>query len=329
MAPVFVNDYSFHGQFPSPNAVFEAVRKLRRLGAACGEFSEDCFCSRGLLGNRPATADACLREVILGHGTPDLRTLVLAWLDKHGPFWDKGRIHDAGDWYFVNHGQGQGDEELATDSAVAECAARVMFDSQQAGLLSVVPSDFAFTPIVAGIRDDGGVLQSCDLPNHWEEAPLRQFLSTSIRVRSWQELSAHAVQRFQHLVFAPDAFRHLDATSFSIGLRDRILERLSILDRISEGTDKESGALTPQALGLRESFFVGGKALFTDSTASEKQTFGSHLTFLCPVRNASLLFAWHGKIKMGAQYRIHFAWPKPDPAMGLPVVYLGPKITKR
>ena len=327
MAPVFVNDYSFHGQFPSPSDVFAAVRRLWRLRETCREFSEDCFCSRVMLGNRPATANACLREVILGHGDPGLRALVLAWLDKHGPYWDMDRIHDAGDWYFVT--RAQGDEELATDSAVAECAARVMFDDQQAGLLNTVPSDFAFTPIVAGIRDDGGIVANCDLPNHWEEAPLRQFLSTSVSVRSWHELRAHAVQRFQHLVFAPDAFGYLDATPFSAGLRNRVLRLLFILDRISQGTDSQSGALTEEALELRESFFVGGKALFTDSTDDEKHTFGSGLTFTCPVRSASVLFGWHGKIKMGAQYRIHFAWPKPDPAMGLPVVYIGPKITKR
>ncbi len=327
MAPLFVNDYSFHGQFTSPSAVIAAVRDLWHLRDTCRELGEDCFCSKILLGSRPATASACLREVIRGHGTPDQRALVLAWLDKHGPFWDTGRIHDAGDWYFVT--RATGDEELATDSAVAECAARVIFDHQEAGLISVVPSDYAFTPLVAGIRDDGGIGQICDLPNHWEEAPLRQFLSSRVVVRSWHELSTHAARRFQHLVFAPDTFCYLHATPFSTGLRNRILDLLDILNQISAGTDSKSGSLNPEALELRESFFVGKKALFTDSSDSEKRTFKLGLTFICPIRRTSVLFPWHGKIKMGDQFKIHFAWPKPDPAEGIPVVYIGPKITKR
>ncbi len=94
---------------------------------------------------------------------------------------------------------------------------------------------------------------------------------------------------------------------------------LDILDHISAGIDNKSGALNSEALKLRESFFVGRKALFTDSTDSGKRAFDSDLTFRCPIRNTSQLFAWHGKIKMGAQYRIHFAWPKPDPAETIPV----------
>lgn len=327
MSPLFVNDYSFHGQFSSANEVFAALHDLWRLRETCNEFSEACFCSKVMLGDRPATSGAKLREVVRRYTNPSQRALVLAWLDKSGPFWDTTRIHDAGDWYFLTHASGE--EELATDSAVAECAARVLFDKQQAGLLSVAPSDFTFTPITTGLRDEGGIGARCDLPNHWQETSLRQFLGAVVRVHDWRALSAYVARRFTHLVFAPDAFSYLEATPFSTGIRDRILELLDILDRISEGTDSRSGELNRQAMALRESYFVGGKALFTDSSDSEKCSFGTDLTFLCPVRNNHEPFYWHGKIKMGAQYRIHFAWPKPVPSKGLPVVYIGPKITKR
>lgn len=327
MSPLFVNDYSFHGQFSTANEVFAALRDLRRLRETCNEFSEECFCSKIMLGDRPATSVASLRDVVLRHKDPSQKALVLAWLDKSGPFWNTARVHDAGDWYFLTRASGE--EELATDSAVAECAARVLFDKQHAGLLSVAPSDFTFTPIITGIRDDGGIGARCDLPNHWQAASLRHFLSASVRVRDWRELSAHVARRFTHLVFAPDAFTYLDATPFSMGLRDRIIELLGILDRISEGTDCVSGELNEQVMALRESYFVGDKALFTDSSDIEKQAFDKGLTFLCPVRRVRKHFYWHGKIKMGAQYRIHFAWPKPILTEGLPVVYIGPKITKR
>jgi len=326
-AALYVNDYSFHGQFSSPEEVIAAVRRLRALHATCSEYSIECFCSRVILGNRAAIAGTSLRQVVREYPSPDARRLVLAWLDKHGPYWDTARIHDAGDWYYAV--QGGGDETLVTDSAVAECAARVLLEQQDAGLLSATPSDFTFTPILSGVRDDGGITATCELPNHWNEPPLRQFLSASISIADWQELRDHVTQRFTGLVFADDALIRLMRTPFSLGLRDRIIEILSVLDRISAGTDAATGALSEAATGLREKFFVGEKALFTDSSDSEKRTFKAGLTFPCPVLNESKMFPWHGKIKMGAQYRIHFGWPKPNPTQGLPVVYVGPKITKR
>ena len=80
---------------------------------------------------------------------------------------------------------------------------------------------------------------------------------------------------------------------------------------------------------LRKKHFIGAKALFTDSSNAEKSDFEAALTFRCPIRDTQCLFPWHGKAKMGAQYRIHFGWPKPDLVRGLPVVYVGLKITKR
>ena len=326
-AALFVNDYSFHGQFTSPDEVIAAIRRLRALQVTCSEYSIECFCSRVLLGNRDAIAGISLNRIVREYPNADARRLVLAWLDKHGPYWETTRIHDAGDWYYAV--QRDDDETLVTDSAVAECAARVLMEKQNAGLLSATPSDFTFTPICAGVRDDGGITSPCELPNHWDEPALRQFLGASISVADWRELRDHVTQRFAELVFADDAFVPLMRSPFSVGLRNRIIEVLAVLDRISVGTDALTGSLSDEAAGLREKFFVGEKALFTDSSDSEKRTFKAGLTFPCPVLNESKMFPWHGKIKIGAQYRIHFGWPKPNPTQGLPVVYVGPKITKR
>jgi hypothetical protein len=94
-------------------------------------------------------------------------------------------------------------------------------------------------------------------------------------------------------------------------------------------SDGTTGALSHDGETLRKQYFVGGKALFTDSSDDEKRAFRTGLTFECPIRGERKLFSWHGKAKMGDQYRIHFSWPKPDFARGIPIVYVGPKITKR
>jgi len=278
--------------------------------------------SRGARSNGVAS----LRDVVLRYPNADARRLVLAWLDRQVPHWDTVRLHNADDWYFVVR---EKDESLVTDSALAECAAQVLFGRQHAGLVSAMPSDFMFTPVVAGTRDDSGVIATCELSNHWEESPLRQFLENSISVSNWVELRDFVTQRFSDLVFGEDAFTPLMRVPFSMGLRDRIIALLDVLDRISAEVNTKTGSLSNCGEALREEFFVGGKALFSNSTDSEKCIFASGLTFHCPILGVSKLFPWHGKAKMGDQYRIHFAWPKPDPTQGLPVVYVGPKITKR
>jgi hypothetical protein len=323
---LFVNDYSFHGQFSTPEDVVSAVRRLWSLREVCREHSVDCFCSRIFLGNRNAIGETSLRESVFKHPSVEAKRLVLAWIDKQGPYWDASRLHDEGDWYFAV----QGDEEiLVTDSAVAECAARVLLDQQNVGLLSATPSNFEFTPVIAGTRDDDETASSCELPNYWEEQPLKQFLSNVVSVSNWDELRSYAATRFAGLVFAQDAFAPIMSTPFSVGLRDRIITLLDTLNKISLEVDVDSGALSRDGERIREEFFVGEKALFTDSSDPEKQTFKTDMTFECPVLGVKKLFSWHGKAKMGYQYRVHFGWPKPDPKTGLPVVYIGPKITKR
>ena len=323
---LFINDYSFHEQFATSDEVIDAVRRLWGLCKVSHKYSAEFFCSRYLLGKRLVIPGITLRDVVIGYPKKDIRGLILSWLDKNGPYWDMARLHNEDEWYFA--ACCGVDEQLVTDSAVAECTARVLL-SESAGLLSVTPSDFTFTPVRSGTRNDVSVTADCELQNYWGEAPLRQFLEDSISVSSWTKLRDYAMQRFQFLIFAKDAFTYLDATPFSTGLRDRIVFLLDTLNRLSAETHALSGALTTEGQARRDKFFVGKKALFTDSSISEKRTFASGLTFLCPVRGEKKLFSWHGKAKMGDQYRIHFAWPKPDPAQRLPVVYIGPKITKR
>ncbi len=327
MSPeLFINDHSFHGQYSASCDVVAAIMRLRALSIICRSYSASSFCSRIALGGRPATERATLREVIVSFPDADLRRLVLSWLDKQGPYWDTDRLHDSGDWYFVMN---QEHETLATDSSVAECAARRLFGNKTTALLSALPSNFTFTPVHVGIRDDSCITEGFPLPNFWEKQSLTSFLESSISVNNWNNLQAYVTKQFTELLFTNDVFQSLQATPFSIGLRDRIITLLRILDSISGGIDPKNGKMNQSAKSLHENNFVGGKSLFSDSSDTEKSEFKSALTFLCPLTHVQTLFPWHGKIKMGAQYRIHFGWPKPDPSNKLPIVYIGPKITKR
>lgn len=322
---LYVNEHSFHGQFASREDTIAAIHRLWILNRVCREYSAQCLCSRELLGLRSALSDTTLREVVVQYPNPDTRKLVLNWLDKHGPFWDANRRHDADDWYFAAHGS---EELLATGSALAECARQVLAE-ENAALLSATPSDFTYTPVQAGILNDDGTRDQCELSNHWSEPPLRQYLENTIRLGSWLELRDHAKQRFANLVFAADTFEPMMKSPFSLALCQRITSLLANLDQLSGEMDARTGALSPAGEILRQSFFEGRNALFSDSSDSEKAAFKSALTFRCPVNQDMRLFSWHGKARGTDQYRVHFGWPKSNPARGLPIVYIGPKITKR
>ncbi|MCY3688411.1 MAG: hypothetical protein F4234_13715 [Gammaproteobacteria bacterium] len=321
---LYVNDYSFHGQFVSHDEVIDAIQRLWTLRTMCQEYSAQCFCSRSILGNREVVDNMTLREVVVRYPHADIRRLILSWLDKHGPFWDTDRQHDAGDWYFTFHGA---QEILTTDSALAECTRQVLAQ-ECAALLSATPSDFTYTPVQAGVRDDE-VVSECELPNHWGCPPLKQYLDNTISLCSWLELRDHAAQRFANLVFTNNAFTPIMNSPFSFALRDRIIRLLDILNQLSGEMDIQTGALSPNGEALRKTFFEGKNALFTDSSDTEKAAFKTALSFRCPISEDLQLFPWHGKTRANGQYRVHFGWPKPAPSDGLPVVYIGPKITKQ
>ena len=325
MASLYINDYSFHGQFNSHDDVVAAIQRLWTLRSVCQEYAAQCFCSRELLGDRKVLANMTLREVVIQYPRPDIRRLIMNWIDRQGPYWDTNREHDADDWYFTIH---ESEELLATDSALAECARRVL-DQEDAALLSATPSDFTYTLIQTGIRDDDEVIDKCELLNYWDDPPLRQYLDNSTSLGTWRELRDHAVRRFANLVFSIDAFEPIMISPFSLALCKQIIRLLDILNRLSGEMDTETGALSSCGEILRKTFLEGKTALFSDSTDSEKTAFKSDLTFRCPVNDERQLFPWHGKTRASGQYRVHFGWPKSNPADGLPVVYIGPKITKR
>ncbi|MDE0508978.1 MAG: hypothetical protein OXI17_10125, partial [Gammaproteobacteria bacterium] len=132
-----------------------------------------------------------------------------------------------------------------------------------------------------------------------------------------------------NLVFTNNAFTPIMNSPFSFALRDRIIRLLDILNQLSGEMDIQTGALSPNGEALRKTFFEGKNALFTDSSDTEKAAFKTALSFRCPISEDLQLFPWHGKTRANGQYRVHFGWPKPAPSDGLPVVYIGPKITKQ
>lgn len=254
------------------------------------------------------------------------RRALMQWLTQHGPFWEDTREHTADDWLEWNG-------RIVTDTAVGE-AAWCCLNGLERGLVSLVPSDWEFSPVAVDwiSETDGG--KTVAVGNHWAPESVEAMLQQApVPLASWQELEASARTRCTGLGFATDAFAPLAGHPFVSSAAQRLLVLLEILNRLKSCFDP-AGRRTAEGDQLYRDFFTGKKgkggrgALFSDSSDDEKHRFEPAMTFKHPESPGETIFCpWHGKVQT-PQLRVHFSWPM-RAGTALYVVYVGPKITKR
>ena len=315
-----VNDLSIHGQFREQVAFHNAIARLMTMRSVAQRFELELRCHRALL-NRNPMPDMTMQQA-LGQLANDERRAVMGWLTRHGPFWDDLRQH-SDDEYLECRG------EVVTDSAVGEAASRMLHDVE-CGLVSITPSDWDYAPVdviwrraAEGLED-----QRTKLDNWRDVVTLEEKLRiTAPRISSWDNLREISAGRFMGLTFADDCFEHLKGFPFANSAADRVVVLLDILEQLVHEFD-EKGVRTPEGQRIYQDYFTGKRALFSDSSETEKQEFHNELTFSHPDYTGNYLFCpWHGKVGP-MTLRLHFSWPI---VSGSPVyvVYVGPKITKR
>lgn len=322
---VYVNELSFHGQFPTISSLMGGLKGLWAMHELCRRYGTPLYCMRNALAGRPAVPGFSVRDAVLRHAAPDDKRMVLTWIDKTGPFWDENRIHDANAYYYLLRA-GQ-PEELVPDSGLAECTACCLA-GDHGNMASVLPSDFEYTPILTEYEPDQAPRIGCQLRNFWRSQDIETALQCAIRLASWADLATHARATCAHLLFTAGAFDPLIRQPFSREIASRIVDLFRILDRLSASI-RPDGSLSAEGQTIHGTYLTGHRALFTDSSDDEKIEFANGLTFAHPLTGERVLFPWHGKIRMGVQYRVHFEWPMRDSHRQLPVVYVGPKLTKR
>ena len=314
------NELSVHGQFADLATFRTAVGRVMDIRAVMRRFGRELYCHRNLANSQVTPDDAMPRAVqALDRNS---RGALLAWLTRHGPFWEDVREHDGDDYLDCWKYEGR----IVTDTAVGE-AAYGCLHGRGRGLVSMSPSAWLFSPVPVDRHDEAGV-RRVGVPNYWESDVLEAALE-ELRppLGSWRDLEEIARARCPGLVLAPDSFAPLAGHPFHPGVADGILRRLLVLHELANCFDQH-GERTPEGHRLYREHFTGDKAWFSDSSDKEKRVFRNELTFPNPAEPGAPLFCgWHGKVKT-PQLRIHFSWPvrANEP---LYVVYVGPKITKR
>jgi len=256
----------------------------------------------------------------------DERRALMQWLTRHGPFWEDAPHHSSDDWLEWNG-------EIVTDTAVGE-AGWCCLNGIERVLVSLIPSDWEFSPVSVAWMSETGSRKTVDIGNYWTPASIEALLQAApTLLDSWRRLEERARAQCTELKFAANAFAYLEGHPFVSGAAHRLLFILDTLHRFKSCFDAD-GRRTAEGNEMHQDFFTGKKgeggrgALFSDSSEGEKRKFKQEMTFKHPENpDTSIFCPWHGKVQT-PQLRIHFSWPvRADEA--LYVVYVGPKITKR
>ena len=316
----FANEMSIHRQFHDLPTFEEALGRLMGMRGVARRFGRDVYCHREFVVKEPVPGIPMLE--VAQRLAVDKRRALLSWLTHHGPFWDDIRRHDADDWLECRG-------EIVTDSAIGEAAYRTMHGVECA-LISATPSDWDYSPVeVSWSREEEGQDDRTATIENWRDSVALEarLQDAAPPIRSWRDLEDVAKARFRSLTIVDRCFEPLAGVSFAKSAADRFLVLLEILNRLAKAFDA-CGVPTSESTAIYRDYFAGEKALFTDSSDSEKNQFRGRLAFPHPDRpGESLSCTWHGKVSRMTP-RLHFSWPirADEPVY---VVYAGPKLTKR
>lgn len=316
---LLVNELSIHEQFPDISSFRNALMRLMRMRRVAKRFLRELHCNSALLNSTPLS-DMPMQQAI-GRLTQTEQRAAMVWLTRQGSIWDDFRQHDVDDWL-----ECQGD--IVTDSAVGEAAFRSL-RGVECSLASFIPSDWHYSPVEVTWRrgDNGSRREGADITNVFDASTLQELLrEADTPIMSWSDLREVATTRFEGLVFAGECFASLVGVPFAKSSANRLLVLLSTLYEIAHAFDA-SGNRTSEGQRIYQEHFTGDRALFSDSSETEKRDFRNELTFPHPEHQGEHLFCTrHGK-ERHKNLRLHYSWSGRfrEPVY---IVYIGPKITR-
>lgn len=318
-----VNDLSFEGQFRNPELFRNAIGQIMEIRRIARRFGRELHCHRNLA--QAQVMPTIKMQQAVQMLSVEKRRALMQWLTQYGPFWEDMCNHGPDDWLECSG-------NIVTDTAIGE-AAWCCLHGIERGLISLVPSNWQFSPVQVDWKLETIVSKTVDVMNYWNPLEIEAFLqSVPVPLSSWEQLETLVKNRCDQLVFAIDAFVSLNGCPFVLSAAQRLRFILETLNRFKSCFDT-NGQRTVEGNKIYQDFFTGKKeqggrgSLFSDSSDEEKNKFKSELQFKHPANaNTNLFCPWHGKVQT-PPLRVHFSWPvradKP-----LYVVYVGPKITK-
>ena len=314
---VFLNELALAESWTSTASIQQPLADVLQARQQQPVLRDSLYCARGFGGVQTAAGIPLFRAA---QALPrDARVQLFAWIANFGPFIEDNRQVIDQDMFFFGKAE-------VTELGLGEAARRIRANHNAATLSPVGDerSHFASSPlrVVHGLPDEP--IAEVNVPNYTKSEPLAEALRTlEPNPTNWQEFLEDCRHRFDLLRIGAYCEETLTRLPYIPAAGKQIIELLNVLHRIRAEID-HAGALSPTGLELRQRFFTGKRALFSDESKRRKQTPGK-FTFPDPDGGNDITCFWHGKIST-ARIRIHFDWPVKRGSTHLRVVYIGPHI---
>lgn len=311
------NDASIAGQFADTASFCTALGRVMRIRNMARRFRCELQLARRVGTAQVTTTLKFLQAIqVLDR---DKRGAVLQWVTKQGPFWDDNPQHSSNEYFECN-------DQCVTECAIAEAGFRSIRGAAT-DVASATPSDWTARSLRVRWMADAGV-QEADIANYSTPEDIERVLASAPpELATWEDVGTFCQARCPALAFGEGAFHALQWVPFHPGAAARIVALCIVLEKMAAAFDDLGGRST-EGNDLYQTYFVGDKAWFSDSSDKEKRRFGADLTF--PDARASggdVFCPMHGKVKW-PQIRLHFAWSFTRDERPY-IAYVGPKITKQ
>ena len=259
---LYLNDASLQGQF-TDRVEFECMlRSLMEVRSRIPAIRQNLRVTRSLQEALvyPGTK---FRNALFQLHDKELKTVILSWLDRSGPFVDDDRLDEIDDYFEYRNVEvtatGLGEAARRTKAGI-ECATYSFFGGDV---------DYAVDPLEInhGLREEryGQYLVS----NVWKSGALvERARATYAPSGTWSALIEVARQHFPNLEIGPlDANPALAREPFDAALRDRSMRLMKILNDYAAGRN-DDGTDGPGAHEIRRNYFTGDRALFSGESST-------------------------------------------------------------
>ena len=314
---VFLNELALANAWTSAAAVRQPLDRILQSRQRQPILRDALYCARGMGAVRTPGGIPLFRAV---RELPrDIRVQLYDWVAKRGPFIEDERQLVDQDLFFF------GDDEV-TELGLGEAARRTLAADRAATLSPAQPRFGRFSAstlcVVHGLPDEP--LAHVPVANYTEVHVLVDALrNVDPEADNWRDFLEHCRLRFDLLHIGSHCDDVMEGYPYMPAAGRRIIRLLDVLQRIKAEMD-DAGELSTAGLAIRNEFFRGRTAWFSDESASRKRK-RERFAFPDPDGGARMVCLWHGKISTSA-YRVHFDWPVRRPEKRLRVVYIGPHI---
>lgn len=314
---VFLNELALADAWTSTSSAHRTLTDILQTRQRQPMFRDALYCGQAIGG---VLTPAGLSLARAAKELPrDTRLQLFEWIAKRGPFIENDRQPIDQDLFFFE------DDEV-TDLGLGEAARRIRVNFRAAAFSPIKDkhSRFSGSPltVVQGFQDEP--IAQVSIANYTESTAVVEVLyALDPDPTNWQDLLETCRHRFDLLHIGTHCDETLGHFPYMPAAGRRIIELLKVLHHIRAEMD-HAGQLSTTGLELRNKFFTGQRAWFSDESEGRKRKPGK-FTFPDPEGGNDIVCFWHGKVSTAA-IRVHFDWPIQPGTRRIRIAYIGPHI---